>query len=123
MGPSSSMFMGKRRPVSMPVKPATLACLRHSSRLTSSESSARSSFHHAMGAIPSFAFMGSHSYALLRADLFLFFARLLHRFSRRNLRHADVPVRVARNPGPGVRGDRENGRPIVRLRPFERRFE
>ena len=51
------MFIGKRRPVSMPVKPATLACRRHSSRLTSSESSARSSFHQAMGAIPSLAFM------------------------------------------------------------------
>src|ERR1700757_3684746 len=113
MGPSSWMFMGKRRPVSMPVKPATLACLRHSSRLTSSESSARSSFHHAMGAIPSLAFMASHSYALLRADLILFLARFLHGFPRRDLRHADVPVGIAGDPGPGVPANRQEGRTVV----------
>ena len=49
------MFIGKRRPVSIPLNPATEAWRRHSSRLTSSESSTRSSFHQAMGAMPSFA--------------------------------------------------------------------
>src|ERR1700722_8336818 len=98
------MFIGKRRPVSMPVNPATLACSRHSSRLTSSESSARSSFHQAMGAIPSFAFMGSsNSTAPLGADLFLLSARIPDRFTRRDFGHADIPIGVAGNPGVGVR--------------------
>ena len=99
-GPSSSMFIGKRRPVSMPVKPATLACRRHSSRLTSSESSARSSFHHAIGAIPSLAFMASHSHALLRADLFLFLARFLHGFARGDLAARRRPSPRRREPRP-----------------------
>src|SRR5580698_5231595 len=101
------MFIGKRRPVSMPVKPATLAWLRHSSRLTSSESSARSSFHQAIGAIPSLAFIDLHSHALLGANLELLLARGLNRFARRNFGHADVPIRVAGNPGVGVRRDRQ----------------
>ena len=41
----------------------------------------------------------------------------------RDLRHADVPVGVAGDPGPGVGGDRQDGRPVVALGPFERRFE
>src|ERR1700735_3959907 len=99
MGPSSLMFIGNRRPVSMPVKPATLAWRRHSSKLTSSESSARSSFHQAMGAIPSLAFMVLHSDALFGANGELRLARLLHRLARRNLGHADVPIGVPGNPG------------------------
>src|SRR5918994_1944980 len=48
--------LGKRRPISMPVKPAERDWRRHSSSDTSSLSSARSSFHHAMGDMPSLAF-------------------------------------------------------------------
>src|SRR3954463_10812438 len=47
---------GKRRPFSMPVNPAERDCLRHSSSDTSSLSSTRSSFHQAMGDMPSLAF-------------------------------------------------------------------
>src|SRR5690242_19036146 len=48
---------GKRRPFSMPVKPAERDCLRHSSSDTSSLNSTRSSFHQAMGDMPNLAFM------------------------------------------------------------------
>src|SRR3990167_5357265 len=85
IGPSSAISIGKRRPVSMPVKPATEACRRHSSRLTSSDSSARSSFHHAIGAIPSFAFI-SDSHALLGANCNLAFPRGIHAGAIRALR-------------------------------------
>src|SRR6185503_1535371 len=50
---------GKRRPFSMPVNPAERDCLRHSSSDTSSLSSTRSSFHQAMGDMPSLAFIDS----------------------------------------------------------------
>src|SRR5690606_7415196 len=98
IGPSSAMSIGKRRPVSMPVKPATLACRRHSSRLTSSDSSARSSFHHAIGAMPSLAFI-SNPHALIGANCILGLAGLAHTLELRHLGHAHVPVGIARHPG------------------------
>src|SRR6185369_3032412 len=57
MGSMTLGSSGKRRPFSMPVKPAERDCLRHSSSDTSSLSSTRSSFHQAMGDMPSLAFM------------------------------------------------------------------
>ena len=59
IGSMTSGSLGKRRPISMPVKPAERDCRRHSSSDTSSLSSARSSFHHAMGDMPSLAFKSS----------------------------------------------------------------
>src|SRR5580693_5400248 len=103
----------------MPVKPATLAWLRHSSRLTSSESSARSSFHQAMGAIPSLASIGLNSDALLGADFLLLLTRDPDRLARRDFRHADIPIRVTRNPGVSVGVDRQHGRSIGGLGPVE----
>src|SRR6478752_639000 len=57
IGSISCGLLGKRRPCSMPVKPAPRDWRRHSSSDTSSLSSGRSSFHHAMGDMPSLAFI------------------------------------------------------------------
>src|SRR5690554_820924 len=57
MGSMTAGSSGKRRPFSMPVKPAERDWRRHSSSDTSSLSSTRSSFHQAMGDMPSLAFM------------------------------------------------------------------
>src|ERR1044072_8950287 len=57
IGSISPGLFGKRRPCSMPVKPALRDWRRHSSRDTSSLSSGRSSFHQAMGDMPSLAFI------------------------------------------------------------------
>src|SRR5438477_3396257 len=57
IGSMTLASLGKRRPISMPVNPAERDWRRHSSSDTSSLSSARSSFHHAMGDMPSLAFM------------------------------------------------------------------
>ena len=64
MGSSTAGSIGKRRPVSMPVKPASRACRRHSSSETSSLNSGRSSFHQAIGAMPSLAliFISDHDF-------------------------------------------------------------
>src|SRR3954454_14447426 len=107
MGPKIAASIGKRRTVCMPVNPATLAWRRHSSRLTSSLSCLRSSFHQAIGAMPSFAFMLLHSNPLLRPDLDLLCASFAHGFPSRDLRHAHIPVGVARDPGEriGIDGD------------------
>src|SRR5882757_754506 len=59
IGSMISGSLGKRRPISMPVNPAERDWPRHSSSETSSLSSARSSFHHAMGDMPSLAFKSS----------------------------------------------------------------
>src|SRR5271156_4525151 len=124
IGPNSAMSIGKRRPVSMPEKPAALAWRRHSSSDTSSESSTRSSFHHAIGAIPSLAVnMTSNSHALLLADFFLGGARSAHALALGNLWNADVPVRVARHPREGVGRERDDGGAVGCLRPVHRRLE
>src|SRR4051795_4753233 len=118
IGLRTAASIGKRRPVSMPVKPATLAWRRHSSRLTSSLSCSRSSFHQAIGAMPSFAFMPSHSNPLLRTDLDLLRASFAHGFPARDLRHAHIPVGVARDPGECIGVDGNDGGAVVLLRPF-----
>src|SRR4051794_31194189 len=118
MGLRTAASIGKRRPVSMPVKPATLAWRRHSSRLTSSLSCSRSSFHQAIGAMPSFAFMLSYSNPLLRTDLDLLCASFAHGFPSRDLRYAHIPVGVARNPGECIGFDGDDGGAVVLLRPL-----
>src|SRR3954452_6702285 len=123
MGPSVSMFIGNRRPVSMPVKPASEACRRHSSRLTSSLSSSRSSFHHAIGAMPSCAFIALHSHALVGTDLVVSLAGLAHGLEVRDLRYTNIPVGVARHPGPGVGHDGKHRGPVIPLRPGHGRLE
>src|SRR5918912_3520493 len=97
MGLRTAASIGNRLPVSMPVKPATLAWRRHSSRLTSSLSCSRSSFHQAIGAMPNLAFMPSHSDPLLRTDLDLLRPGCAHGFPFRDLRHANVSVGVSRH--------------------------
>lgn len=57
IGSISAADSGKRRPFSMPVKPAVRDWRRHSSSDTSSESCGTSLFHQAMGDMPSLAFM------------------------------------------------------------------
>ena len=124
MGPSSSMFIGTGGRFPCRYNPATEAWRRHSSRLTSSESSARSSFHHAMGAIPSFAFNIRHTPTRCPAG-FLPGARGRPRTVSRS-EISGTPTSqsaVAGHPGAGVRGDRKDGGPVVALRPFERGFE
>src|SRR5262245_7564230 len=72
MGSMMSGSRGKRRPISMPVKPAERDWRRHSSSDTSSLSSTRSSFHHAMGDMPSLAFTSSLQFHKFRGSGFGF---------------------------------------------------
>src|SRR4051794_22658620 len=123
MGLRTAASIGKRRPVSTPVKPAALAWRRHSSRLTSSLSCSRSSFHQAIGAMPSLAFMPSHPDPLLRTDLDLLRPGFAHGGPLRDLRHAHIPVGVARDPGERVGVDGDDGGAIVLLRPLHRLIE
>src|SRR5436309_3511490 len=109
--------MGKRRPVSMPVKPATLAWRKHSSSETSSLSSARSSFHQAMGAMPNFAFMTcsvlSNADALLLAHIGLVLGGFVYFLAGAHLGHAHVPQGIARGPCEGVGDDGDDGGAVI----------
>src|SRR5258706_15359538 len=85
---------GKRRPFSIPVKPAERDWRRHSSSETSSLSSTRSSFHQAMGDMPSLAFMLLLRWRLetLRlARVFVFPAGRIDLRAHAHLGHSDVP--------------------------------
>ena len=110
------MFIGKRRPVSMPVKPATLAWRRHSSRLTSSDSSARSSFHQAMGAIPSFAFMVHHTPTRCFARISSCCLRALRTASREET--SGTPTSQSASPGTQEYASEAIESTVVRSLPF-----
>src|SRR5437899_6396578 len=91
--------LGKRRPISMPVKPAERDWRRHSSSDTSSLNSTRSSFHHAMGDMPSLAFKSSLQYQV-RSYLLL-----LGRVAAKQRGE----VRRRPPPGPSVRPPHKGG--------------
>src|SRR5579872_6913990 len=90
IGPRTAASIGKRRPVSIPVNPAALACRRHSSSETSSDNSARSSFHQAIGAIPSLARINIEYVPLFFLYFFLRKTRVAQGHSIKNLRNDDV---------------------------------